>query len=81
MEFIKDLIVSIFMVATVLSIFVGVPLLIFVARRRALARMTPAQRVVQRAEEQQRNDEWHDEMMDPTNPSGWTYVVHRHDDD
>ncbi len=52
MEFIKDLIVSIFMVATVLSIFVGVPLLIFRAHRRELAQMTPAQRAAHIAEEQ-----------------------------
>lgn len=75
MEFIKDLIVSIFMVATVLSTFVGVPLLIFRAHRRELAQMTPAQRVVHRAEEQRWHDEDEEEWMyyNPSNPASPTY--------
>jgi hypothetical protein len=82
MEFINDLIVSILMLAIPLLLFVGVPLFIFVTRRRELARMTPAQRGVQSAEELR----WHDEMMDPTNLSGWTnpdsgaYAGRRNDD-
>ncbi len=78
MEYITDLIVSIVMVATVLSIFIGVPLFIFVTRRRELARMTPAQRVVHRAEERQ----WLDEEIEETsNPCSLRYAGIRHDDD
>lgn len=78
MEFIKDLIVSIVMVAIPLLLFVGVPLFIFVARRRELARMTPDQRVVHRAEERQ----WLDEEIEETsNPCSLRYAGIRHDDD
>lgn len=63
-----------------LALFIGVPLLIMIRRRR-LARMTPVQKLVHYAEEQR----WHDEMMDPTNLSGWTnpdsgVYAGRHDD-
>lgn len=65
-----------------LVLVIGVPAFILLRRRR-LARMTPAQQQVSRA----KTSAWLDEMMDPTNLSGWTnpdsgaYAGIRHDDD
>lgn len=50
-----------------LLLVIGVPLF-FVLRRRRLAKMTPAERAMHRAEEQR----WLDDQVDPTNLLGTT---------
>lgn len=60
-----------------LALIVGVPVFI-VIRQRRLARMTPWQRLVHRAEEQR----WLDEEIEETsNPCSLRYVGIRHNDD
>lgn len=67
-----------------LLLFIGV--LIIVRGRRRLARMIPAQGKMHVENARRESNNWHDEMMDPTNLAGWTnpdsgaYVGRRDDD-